>query len=117
MRQLEAVPAEGIPAGQRLEASQLAAAALHAALAHRYVADVPGATLCAAVQKAPGDETGTDPGADLDEYDVPVARSQATSELSESHHVHIVVHPDGCVVAGGEERPHVEAVPAGHNRR
>lgn len=81
----------------RLEASELSAPALDDAFAHRHVSDVPGAALGASMQGPPGHEAGADTGADLDEDDVPVSGSKPAAELTEGHHVHVVVDPHRCM--------------------
>jgi hypothetical protein len=81
------------------------------------VAEVAGRSAGAATQGAVTDDPAADARRHLDEHQV-VDRREAQEALAERHHVDVVVDDD---VDAAQHRAHaaahVEAVPAGHDRR
>ena len=104
-------------AGHGFEATHVPAAA------HRIdvvgdldVAEVAGGALGTAAQLPVADDAAADSRGNLDEHEV-VDVAEADGVLPERHHVDVVVDDDDDVERGADERRHVEAVPAGHDRR
>ena len=110
--------AERGPAGQRLEAADVAAATDDRRVVHDLdVPDVARRSLRPPVDPAVRDDPGADAGADLDDDDVVVADGDPGPPLAEGQDVDVVVDPDRRAVAVGEALAHRVAVPAGHDRR
>ena len=106
------------PPGEGLETADLAAPAdLVRLLGDPHVPDVARRALSAAMQVAVRDESCADSGADLDEDRVLDVKGDATPQLAQGEHVHVVVDPGRCPESGREAHAHGVAVPAGHDRR
>ncbi len=107
----------GARRGVRLEAAAAAAAAQGSLVVEGEVADLARHPVAAAEDLAVEDEPGPDPGGHLDEDDVVVATAQAATVFGEGPEVGIVLD----VYDGAERprrcRPHVDALPGGHDRR
>ena len=109
--------AERRAGGQRLEAPAVAALARHVGTARDVdVADVARRALGAALQVPARDDAGADAGRDLHEHQV-VDVGPGELPLAERHDVDVVVDQHRHVEAVAEPAGHVEAVPAGHDRR
>ena len=105
-------------AGDGLQAAGVAAAA-RARRRRRGRATCPRspAAPCAPRRSAPSlMMPAADAGGDLDEHQVRVS-GQCGEVLAERHHVDVVVDERRRAELGGEVAGHVEAVPAGHDRR
>jgi hypothetical protein len=80
------------------------------------MADVAGHAMRAAVQLASRDDAGPDPGADLDEDEMPDGLGNR-AELTQRHQVGVVIDKRGHAGQAGEQPRRVDPVPAGHPRR
>ena len=80
------------------------------------MADVAGDALGAALQQPAGDDAGTDAGGHLDEHEVLAVRP-GEGALAEGHDVDVVVDEDRHLEVLLHPAGHVEAIPAGHDRR
>ena len=107
----------GARRGVRLEAAAAATAAQGSLVVEGEVADLARHPVAAAEDLAVEDQPCPDPGGHLDEDDVVVATAQAATVLGERPEVRIVLD----VYDGAERprrcRPHVDALPGGHDRR
>lgn len=118
---LDALLAEGAgdgrAGGEGFEASAVAAVAGHVGAARDAdVSDVAGDALGAALQEAARDDARADAGRDLHEHEVFDLRPGECS-LAEGHDVHVVVDEHGHLEVLLHPAGHVEAIPAGHDRR
>ena len=108
---------DGGAGGEGLEASAVAAVARHVRAARDAdVADVAGDALRAALQQAARDDAGADAGRDLHEHEVLDVRPGERA-FAERHDVHVVVDEHRHLEVLLHPAGHVEAVPAGHDRR
>ena len=108
---------DGRPAGDRLEAAEVAAGAEDvAAVGCGDVAEVAGRALGAPVQLAAADDARADAGGHLDEDEV-LDVGVDGRVLAERHDVDVVVHQDGPPRAAADVGRDVVAVPARHDRR
>ena len=108
---------QGGSGGDRLEAAEVAAAALDVAgPGDAHVPEVAGRALGAALQLAAGDDAGADAGGDLDQHEV-VDVGEMGTPLAQRHDVDVVVDEDRDGVVALDVAGDVVPVPAGHDRR
>ena len=115
-RRCLAIASDGAPAGERFEATDVAAAADEVRVVHDLdMADVTRAALGAPVDATLGDDARSDAGPDLDDDHVVVGRGDPRAPLAEGEHIDVVVHPYRCRVALREPLPDRISVPARHD--
>ena len=106
---------DGRPAGDRLQASPVAAAAERAVLADRGVPELARDAVAPAEQLPVQHQSRTDPVADVERYGVPLPASGAEPRLRQRCQVRGVVDEHRALHPALHDVRHLDAVPAAHD--